>query len=943
MEHADPAARPDDPLIDVVADCLRRIDEEGEVALAAVCAAHAGDADEIRRRIERLRSVGLDGTGDGVGVFRALREHGRYTPVRELGRGGMGIVLLVRDARTGREVALKLLGHGSERGRARFLREVRAGAQLDHPNVVPVYDVGELGDRPYFTMQHVDGEPLSAILSRLRDAGIPPHELTPAELRSSAPSWIAAAGRLVADLAHALEHAHERGVVHRDVKPSNVLVRGDGNALLCDFGLARVEGDGALTRTGDLAGTPHYVSPEQAAGAELDGRTDVFSLGATLYELLTLARAFPGVSSQEVLRAVSSREPPRAGELHRGLPRDLETICHTALEKDPRRRYSSARGIADDLERFLAFRPIQARPVGPLARAWRAARRRPATAIALLLAVVIAVGAPVGLLAANRAIAGEASLARETARQKAEVVDFYTDVLAEAHPDFLGANATVVAALERASRGLGERFADDPEVEAELRRTLGLTYLGLELTDDALPHLERLCELLADEGRERIQAQVFLGWTLAAAQDFPAAETVLEEALAQARRRLADDDELLAELLDALAGAAFGRGDVAGAEARAREAVERLRASVPDHTKIASVELRHGHYLAALGRLDEAEAAYRASIDRAEAAGNAEVLVLEAASAYGSLLARTGRADEAAELQWAGIDSAREVFGDEHPKYLLALTHLATTELGRGDLDAAEELLLEAVSTGERVLGRDARVALFLRELAKLRAMRGERGEAVGLLRDVLEIQERELGDRHGQWGITALLLAGLVGPEEEPGALRSAIPALEAGFGAESELARGGTGAARDARGRASVAARSNGFSSCSPTTSARPLRSGVPALPPGPKVPAGCDRYAHANHTAHDRCAPLPDPPRRGPDRMGRRRRGRSGGRLHPPPGRGRRGLERRRRARPRRLLSSRRDPARGPHRRRQVPSSSSAMRDTTSCSTSTWPCGT
>jgi len=305
---------------------------------------------------------------------------GDYELLSELGRGSMGIVYLARHARLQRVVALKMLLGGEfarDQIRARFNLEAKAVARLQHPNIIQIFEVGEwcvsaVGPPvPYFTLEYVEGGSLSARL-----AGAP-------QAPFRAASWLST-------LARAVHYAHGQGIVHRDLKPSNVLLTSDGHLKICDFGVAKIlTASAGETLGGLLIGTPEYMAPEQADG---EGRfaqpaSDVYALGAILYTMLTGRPVFQGASVLETLEQVRRREPVSPRRLRPAIPRDLETICLKCLEKDPRRRYASAAGLADDLERFLNGETLLARPAGAVERGWKWARRRPAIVL-LSLAMV---------------------------------------------------------------------------------------------------------------------------------------------------------------------------------------------------------------------------------------------------------------------------------------------------------------------------------------------------------------------------------------------------------------------------------------------------------------------------------------------------------------------------------------------------------------------------
>ncbi len=326
-----------------------------------------------------------EAAGERLGRF------GDYDLIREIGRGGMGVVYEARQISLGRVLALKMIPGGApapEDDLRRFRLEAEAVAHLDHPNIVPIHEVGVQEGRPFYSMKLLDGGNLARNAGRLR------------------PDRKATAG-LVADIARAIDHAHRRGILHRDLKPANILLDGRGVPHVADFGLARRAGaqDGP-TRAGEVLGTPAYMAPEQAEGrpGAVTAAADVYGLGAILYELLAGRPPFGGDSALEVLGKVRESEPVRPRSLDPKVPRDLETICLKCLEKDPARRYGSAGDLADDLDRWRRGEPIAARRASAVERALKWARRRPTTA-ALLVACAVAVGSA-GVAARGIASAG---------------------------------------------------------------------------------------------------------------------------------------------------------------------------------------------------------------------------------------------------------------------------------------------------------------------------------------------------------------------------------------------------------------------------------------------------------------------------------------------------------------------------------------------------------
>lgn len=347
----------------------------------------------------------------GTGEPAPGASFGRFTTSGVLGRGATGVVLAGFDPELDRKVAIKILysAYGDPDGRDRLQREAQAMARLSHPNAVTVYDVGRSGDRLFVAMELVDGQTLRGWLEKPRDW----REIV---------AMFVAAGR-------GLQAAHRAGLVHRDFKPENVLIGRDGRPRVSDFGLATATlGDdpapisaarvgASLTVRGIAVGTPAYMSPEQvtAGRVPVDHRTDIYSLGATLYELLTLRPPFRAEGRDQLLAQVMQKEPPAPRSVDLKIPRDLETICLKCLEKDPDRRYQTAKDLADDLRRFLNRFAILARRAGPLARAKKWVKRNPVPAVLLGCLLVAVLGAGVFALQAKRS----GDLLRERDRQAA--------------------------------------------------------------------------------------------------------------------------------------------------------------------------------------------------------------------------------------------------------------------------------------------------------------------------------------------------------------------------------------------------------------------------------------------------------------------------------------------------------------------------------------------
>ena len=301
--------------------------------------------------------------------------------LEEIGRGGQGVVYRAHQKSLNRIVALKVIGLGhwaTEAHLKRFRREAEAAASLEHPSIVPIYEVGERDGSCYFSMKFVEGGQLDAVTKR-------------------EPMPIRHAAELVAKVARTVHYAHEHGILHRDIKPGNILLDQKGEPHLTDFGLARlVETESTVTRTLEVLGTPSYMAPEQAAGnnTHVSSATDVYGLGAVLYQLLTGQPPFAGGTTYETIRLLLDTEPRQPRVLNPKIDRDLSTICLKCLEKDPKRRYSSALALAEDLERWLKHEPIVARHTGVFTRGRKWVRRNPTSALlaASLLVLATVVG-----------------------------------------------------------------------------------------------------------------------------------------------------------------------------------------------------------------------------------------------------------------------------------------------------------------------------------------------------------------------------------------------------------------------------------------------------------------------------------------------------------------------------------------------------------------------
>jgi WD40 repeat protein/serine/threonine protein kinase len=475
-------SRSDSGLAELVDEVIRRV-QAGESIDPGALAGDDPDRAELLRQIlptlEKLADLGCSVTSDQIGGLSSSSDAGPtlgilgdFHLLREVGRGGMGIVYEAQQLSLHRRVALKVLPFAAvtdPKQLQRFQVEAQAAAQLHHTNIVPVFAVGCERGVHYYAMQFIEGQTLAQVIEELRkidgqgsesrsavqelafalasglasgsltttepgpDAGprtvsadaVPAPAPAPRPQSSSGSStrsraFFQNAARLGIQAAEALEHAHQQGVLHRDIKPSNLLLDARGNLWITDFGLARLQSEASLTLTGDIMGTLRYMSPEQAMAKRviIDHRTDIYSLGATLYELMTLHPVFEGDDRQALLRQIAFAEPRPLRKLNTAVPRELETIMLKALSKDPSGRFTTAQELADDLRRFLEDRPIRAKRPTLSQRAAKWARRHTAVVYsALLLLALAVVGLSAGIVLLGREQARTAQTAENLRRR----------------------------------------------------------------------------------------------------------------------------------------------------------------------------------------------------------------------------------------------------------------------------------------------------------------------------------------------------------------------------------------------------------------------------------------------------------------------------------------------------------------------------------------------
>ena len=408
-----------------------------------------------------------------------LGELGDYELLEEVGRGGQGVVFRARQKSLNRTVALKVISLGqwaSEAHLKRFRREAEAAASLDHPGIVPIHEVGERDGSCYFSMKFVEGGQLDEVVRRK-------------------PTSVRQAAELIAKVARTVHYAHEHGILHRDIKPGNILLDKNGEPHLTDFGLARLlDTQSSVTRTIDVLGTPSYMAPEQAAGetTKLSKATDVYGLGAVLYQLLTGQPPFAGGTTYETIRLLRDTEPRPPRLLNPKIDRDLSTICLKCLEKDPQRRYSSALALAEDLEHWLKHEPIQAKPSGFFTHARKWVRRNPSTTVLLTLLVALAVGLSVTVWNRKPAVVIPKSVAVLPFENLSD--DPNSAYFADGIQEEILTRLASIADLKVISRTSTQRYHSKPGNLAEIAKQLGVANI-----------LEGSVQKTADQVRVNVQ------------------------------------------------------------------------------------------------------------------------------------------------------------------------------------------------------------------------------------------------------------------------------------------------------------------------------------------------------------------------------------------------------------------------------------------------------
>ena len=662
---------------------------------------------------------------------------GPYRVQALLGEGGFGAVYMAeQELPVRRRVALKVLrpGRGSREILARFEAERQILALLDHPSVAKVYDAGESESGfQYLVMELVRGEPITAFCT---------HERLSLDDRV----------RLMIQVCEAVQHAHMKGVIHRDLKPGNILVAlVDGRPLakVIDFGVAKIlnttmTSARLLTEIGQVIGTLEYMSPEQARGSpvDVDTRADVYALGAILYELLTgktpldperlrvegYAAALRSIEeeqplrpSERVTRALAAAEAPAAEQqrkgdsasLSRDLRGDLDWITMRCLEKERARRYDSAGALARDLARYLADEPVEAGPPSTGYRAMKFVRRHRAGVLAagLVAATLLAAVAVTGW-GLSQAVR-ERALAQSHAAEAEAVTEFLSGMLAAADPESSGRDTLVRDVLDRASQSIGSQLQEQPEVEARLRQTIGNAYRGLGLLEPAEQHLEAALEILMRELGDRNPRTVRVLGNLAGLRfqqgRFAESERLSRSALEGFCLAGKTEDPDVLGVMNNLAQACLRQGRLGEAAELQADVLEgQRRVQGPDHPHALGAMVNLAAIYESLGRMSEAEALLLQAVDGWQRAHGAEHPgTLLAMGNLAGLYMQLGRPADAESLYRRELEVSTRVLGREHPSTIGALSNLGYALSRQGSAAEAEAYFVEAWDLSRRVLGED--------------------------------------------------------------------------------------------------------------------------------------------------------------------------------------------------------------------------------------------
>jgi serine/threonine protein kinase/Tfp pilus assembly protein PilF len=715
---------------------------------------------------------------------------GPYKLLEKIGEGGMAMVYMAEQTEPlRRRVALKIIKLGMDtRGViARFEAERQALAMMDHPNVAKVLDAGatETG-RPYFVMELVKGVSITEYCDKNR--------LSTKERMA-----------LFVPVCNAVEHAHQKGIIHRDIKPSNVMVSlHDGKPVpkVIDFGIAKatcleLTEKTLFTRYAQMIGTPEYMSPEQAefSGLDVDTRTDIYSLGVLLYELLTGAPPFDPKTMRsgaigEIQRIIREDEPPRpstllstfedAGKkaaesrrtdvatLAKNLNKELEWIPLKAMRKDRTRRYRSACELADDVQNYLKDEPLIAGPESAMYRIAKFAhRKRAMVAGVAAVAAMLIISAAVSLVFGVRESRARAEAERH-ARISQAVSDFLRDDLLGSADPWSGRTegVSVISFLDAASKQLEGKFADEPLIEASIRFTIGRTFWHLGRYKEAVEHLERSLKIrrdkLGNEDFDTLLCMRELGWVYRHLSKYDRAEPMLVEALEGMKRTLKEEDGSLLYCMGWLSWLYIQQGRFEEAEQLQAEGLEIIQRKLgAEHPWVPSFMYSIGYIYRCQQRYDEAEKLMTEALDISRRTrGDLSIETLNIIAVLGDLYQNQERYQDAERYLTEALQGRRKVLGEEHPDTFITMDSLGWLYRTQGKLEQAEQLLAECYLKSREALGRGhERTLNSMLRLAVVHQEQERYEQAEELIKEALRIsrQKGAEGDVMTAWSLKIL------------------------------------------------------------------------------------------------------------------------------------------------------------------------------------------
>ena len=846
--------------IDSCDGCQQRIVNQSPAALSVADSDVFKDEAEKIHLISRLKSISLDKSGSPVndcppGEMPSLKG---FDTNDVIGRGGMGVVYSAKDHELDRQVAVKLMSRSTTNldSRKRFINEAKITGQLEHPGIVPIYRMREDGERPWYAMRLIRGNSLHDEAKRFhksapsQDSANASTGISPQNAWQRCPRELRSLLRRFCEVCNAVAFAHSQGILHRDLKPANIMLGEFGETLVIDWGLAKrisddeskteshSKADSNVTRDDQLIGTPDFMSPEQAMGSsqELGPASDVYSLGSTLYFLLTGSTPYKkNKDSDEVLDRVRDGKFVALRAVNPRVPKPLEAICVRAMSIEPDQRYSGAKELAADVERFLADEPVTAHSEPMIALMGRWMRKNPtpviATAVALLIVLLSATGLAAVVSSKNRALAeangrldeanGELKHANEAlthsnraerkakdeatrqAMRRANILEFFErNILATARPveqaGGLGIDTSIRDAVDHAESNIAGRFKEDPLTEAEIRLTIGSSYVYLGEPDLAIEQLKLGLELAEQELESSDSLILSLKQRMSEAlkdagnleQAFSVQQTVVNAR--QTELGLEHEQTLAAE--HALAEILINRGQLQEALTEYEDLYSRAQAILVAEDPVrltiangfAQILYQSGRYDESLPLLENVLKTRRRTLDRANPTLMASI------SNYGQAIYKLGRVKESVPLFEEMAELSRENLGPTHSLTLRHANNLGRVLRRIGRLEQAVSVLQLAADDAEQKLGNGHILTITLKSsYADALASADKILEAVDAKKVAVAGAQSALGNDHPTTldvtgGLANLLLYSAGQDKEALLILQELLPRARSKFGEE-------------------------------------------------------------------------------------------------------------------------------------------------------------